>query len=187
VIRAVRSVVGVSDHGGWAIFVVVGEDGSLLDRRRVPLIADDLPALPYHHDGQKLPVDAAAALVDCVRASAEAHARTAIDGIAKDIPHLSAVALRQCPPLPPTVAERLRDYRSRNVADWVMYRQAVATAADARGWTVHWYDPKRVFEVASRALGVDSLDRHFRNVRRAVGPPWTQDHRLAMAAALATT
>jgi hypothetical protein len=35
-------------------------------------------------------------------------------------------------------------------------------------------------------LGVENLDAHFLQVRRAVGPPWDKDHKLAMAAAIVT-
>src|SRR5206468_914387 len=34
------------------------------------------------------------------------------------------VALRKCPQLPPTIAERITDYYAQNNADWVMYRLA---------------------------------------------------------------
>ena len=30
-------IIGVSDHGGWAVLVTVARDGTLLDRRRVEL------------------------------------------------------------------------------------------------------------------------------------------------------
>jgi hypothetical protein len=65
-----------------------------------------------------------------------------------------------------------------------MYRQAVAAAAAARGWPVHWYDAKNVSDAASQALHVENFDAHFLNMRKAVGPPWNQDHKLAMAAAI---
>ena len=52
-------IVGVSDHGGWAVLVTVARDGTLLDRRRVELVDEDLPALPHHHEGQGLPLGCA--------------------------------------------------------------------------------------------------------------------------------
>jgi len=94
------------------------------------------------------------------------------------------VALRRCPELPPTVAERITDYRARNFADWVMYRQALAGAAAGRGWSVHWYDAKQVPAAASAALRIPDLDAHFRRLRKSLGPPWGEDHRTAMAAAV---
>jgi len=177
-------VIGVSDHGGWAVLVTVARDGTLLDRRRVELVGEGLPKIPHHSEGQGLPLDQAVELVERVRVSAERHALLALDAVTIAVPRILGIALRKCPPLPPTIAERIKDYRARNVADWVMYRNALASAAEARGWPVHWYDAKSVFAAASQALGVENLDAHFLEVRRAVGPPWNQDHKLATAAAI---
>lgn len=177
-------VIGVSDHGGWAILVTAAADGRLLDRRRVELVGEGLPKIPHHSEGQRLPIDEAVALVERVRDSAEKHAILALDEVAMAVPRILGVALRICPPLPPTIAERVKDYRSQNVADWVMYRQALASAAESRGWPIDWFDAKKVLDAASEALRVENLDAHFLQVRNSFGPPWGKDHRIAMAAAI---
>ena len=177
-------IVGVSDHGGWAVLVTVGRDGTLLDRRRVELVDEGLPKIPHHSECQRLPLDEAVKLVERVRASAEKRAVLALDAVAMAVPCILGVALRRCPELPATIAERIQDYRARNHADWVMYRQVLAAAAEARGWPVHWYDAKKVLGAASQALRVDNLDAHFLQVRKAVGPPWNNDHKLSMAAGI---
>ncbi|HLX08899.1 MAG TPA: hypothetical protein VKY89_13675 [Thermoanaerobaculia bacterium] len=179
-------VIGVSDHGGWAVLVTVARDGTLLDRRRVELVSEGLPKLPHHSEGQRLPVDEAVELVERVRVSAEGHAVLALEAVTMAVPRILGVALRKCPRLPPTIAERIKDYHAQNVADWVMYRKALASAAEARSWPVHWYDPKSVLGAAHQALRVESFDAHFRQLRRAIGPPWDKDHKLAMAAAVVT-
>ena len=140
------SHIGVSDHGGWAVLVTVARDGTLLDRRRVELVGEGLPKIPHHSEGQRLPLDEAVELVERVRVSAEKHAVLALDAVTTAVPRILGVALRKCPPLPPTIAERIKDYRAQNIADWVMYRKALASAAEARGWPVHWYDAKSVLE-----------------------------------------
>jgi hypothetical protein len=179
-------IIGISDHGGWAVLVTAASDGTLLDRRRIELVGEGLPKLPHHHDAQGLPLDEAVELVERVRVSAERHAVLALDAVTMTVPRVLGVALRKCPQLPPTIAERIKDYRAQNVADWVMYRKALASAAEARGWPVHWYDAKSVLGAASHALRVENLDAHFLQVRRTVGPPWDKDHKLAMAAAIVT-
>jgi hypothetical protein len=178
------ALLGVSDHGGWAVLVTVAPDGTLLDRRRVDLVGEGLPKLPHHSEGQRLPLDEAVELVERVRASAEKHALLALDAVKMTVPRILGVALRRCPPLPPTIAERIKDYRAQNVADWVLYRKALAAAAEARSWPVHWYDPKTVLAAAHQALHVDNLDAHFLQLRKTIGPPWNNDHKLAMAAAV---
>ena len=179
-------IIGVSDHGGWAVLVTVARDGMLLDRRRVELVDEGLPKIPHHSEAQRLPLDEAVALVERVRASAERHAALALDAVTTAVPRVLGIALRKCPPLPPTIAERIKDYHAQNNADWVMYRQALASAAEARAWPVHWYDAKSVLSAASQTLRVGNLDAHFQQVRKAIGPPWNNDHKLAMAAAIVT-
>src|SRR5215469_12850326 len=177
-------IIGVSDHGGWAVLATVARDGTLLDRRRVELVGEGLPKLPHHSEGQGLPLYEAVELVERVRVSAERHAVLALDAVTMAVPRILGIALRTCPPLPPTIAERITDYRAQNVADWVMYRRALAAAAEARDWPVHWYDAKSVLGAARQALGVEDLDAYFLQVRQAIGPPWNNDHKLAMAAAI---
>jgi hypothetical protein len=181
------SIIGISDHGGWAVLVTVARDGTLLDRRRVELVGEGLPKLPHHSEGQRLPLDDAVKLVERVRVSAERRAVLALDAVTMAVPRgfdIAGVALRKCQQLPPTIAERIQDYRAQNVADWVMYRKALASAAEARGWPVHWYDAKSVLGAAREALRVENLDTYFFQVRKAVGPPWDKDHKLAMAAGI---
>jgi hypothetical protein len=178
-------IIGVSDHGGWAVLVTVARDGTLLDRRRVELVGEGLPKIPHHSEGQGLPLDEAVELVERVRVSAERHAVLALDAVAMAVPRILGIALRECPRwLPPTIAERIKNYRAQNVADWVMYRKALAAAAEKRGWAVHWYDAKKVIDAASKALRVKDLEAHFLQVRESVGPPWGRDQRVAMAAAV---
>jgi len=179
-------IIGVSDHGGWAVLVTVARDGTLLDRRRVELVGEGLPKIPHHSEAQRLPLDQAVELVERVRVSAEQHSVLALDAVAVAVPRILGVALRKCPPLPPTIAERIKDYYAQNNADWVTYRQALASAAEARGWPVHWYDAKSVMDSARRALRVENPDTYFLQVRKAIGPPWNNDHKLAMAAAIVT-
>jgi hypothetical protein len=178
--------VGVFDHWGWAVLVTVAPDGSLIDRRRVELVDRDLPKHPHHHDAQGLPVGEAVALVERVSRSADACAKACFATLAASgSTAIMGVALRVCPPLPATVAERLSHYRAQNVADSVMYRQALARAAQARGWTVHWYDARRVLAEAAKALGRRSIEDLLEKTGATIGPPWRKDHRLAMAAAIA--
>jgi hypothetical protein len=177
-------VIGVSDHGGWAVLVTAAADGTLIDRRRVELVENDLPKIPHHSECQRLPIEEAVALVERVCESAEKHAKIVLNDATRVPGQIVGIALRKCPALPATIAERIEDYRAQNVADWVMYRQALAAAAQARGLAVYWYDAKKVFAAATEALGLPGIEAYFSQLRKSIGPPWTQDHKLAMAAAI---
>jgi hypothetical protein len=98
---------------------------------------------------------------------------------------IASIAIRLCPVLPPTTEERIADNRAQTIADSVMYREAIAAAAEARGWTVHWYERERVFRDAAAALGYEDVDAFLHVMGRSAGPPWQARHKLAAAAAIA--
>jgi hypothetical protein len=128
----------------------------------------------------------ALALVDQVREAALCGAREVLDALAAAVlVPIASVGIRVCPELPPTTEARIRDTRAANVADSVMYREALATAAEARGWSVYWYERERVFRDAEAALGGKDVDDFLRAMGRSIGPPWQAIHKLAAAAALA--
>jgi hypothetical protein len=179
--------VGVFDHWGWAVLVTVAADGKLLDRRRVELVDATLPKFPHHHEALRLPVAEGVALVERVARSAQREAQSALEALASSLrPPIAGIALRVCPPLPATIAERLADYRAQNVADSVLYREALAWAARARGWSVHWYEAKTISSQAARALGRSKIDDLLQKAGATLGPPWQKDHMVAMAAAIAS-
>jgi hypothetical protein len=192
------AAVGIAEHGNSAVLVTVAPRGELLDRRRVDLTRG-LPTHPYHHEGswavgrylnspwaRAIPLADAVALVERVRESAARGARAILAALAATVPvPIASIAIRVCPQLPPTTEERIADSRAANVADSVMYREALANAAEARGWWVHWYDRERVFRDASAALGGEDIDAFLHAMGRSIGPPWQAKHKLAAAAALA--
>ena len=195
------ATVGVAEHGNSAVLVTVAPGGELLDRRRIDLTDRGLPTHPHHHEGswavgrylnipgaRALSLADAVALVERVRASAARGARESLEALAAAVPvPIASIAIRVCPKLPPTTEERIADNRAQTFADSVMYREALATAAEARGWSVHWYDRERVFRDAAAALGREDVDAFLHAMGRSIGPPWQAKHKLAAAAALAAT
>jgi hypothetical protein len=67
-----------------------------------------------------------------------------------------------------------------------MYCQVLAALAHARGWDFHLYDAKRVEDEAARILG-DRADAVLRGPRATLGPPWSKDHRMALASTIVVT
>jgi hypothetical protein len=193
------ATVGVAEHANSAVLVTLAAAGELLDRRSIYLTGRDLPTHPHHHEGswavgrylgtpgaRTLSLPEAVALVERVRASAERGARDGLEALAAAVAvPIASIAIRLCPALPPTIEQRIADNRAQTVADSVMYRQALAAAAAARGWSVHWYDRKRVFIDAAAALGRRDIRALLQTMGRSVGAPWQATHKLAAAAALA--
>lgn len=124
-----------------------------------------------------------AVLVAAVRASAERHAAGALAALADEVAgSIVSLSLRAWPPDFPVdvVVQRRAPYESQ--ADSVMYRRVLAEAASARGWRVHVYGSD-IEQRAAVALG-DRSHEVLHGPRAALGPPWTKDHRTALAAAV---
>lgn len=193
--------VGVAEHANSAVLVTVAPGGECLDRRRIDLTDRGLPTHPHHHEGswavgrylgtpgaRALSLADAVALVERVRASAARGARENLESLAAAVPlPIATIAIRMCPRLPPTTEERIADNRAQTVADSVMYREALATAAAARGWSVLWYEREHVFRDVAAVLGREDVDAFLYAMGRSIGPPWQASHKLAAAAALVAT
>jgi hypothetical protein len=183
--------IGIAHHYGWAIAVTATADHRVVDRRRVSLLEPGLPAAPIHHEGGTYelhrsgpPLDDLAldALVAEVRAAAERTTAAALDELAAAASGpVSSLSLRDWPAdFPRDIAVLRRPpYESR--VDSVMYCQVLAAAAEARGWSVHRFDAKTVEREAAVVLGARA-DEVLHGPRATLGPPWTKDHRMALAA-----
>ena len=193
------AVVGVTEHGNSAVLVTVDSAAKLLDRRRVDLTDSKLPTHPHHHEGswavgrykdspwaREISLPEAIELIDQVRESAAHGARECLDALSTAVSSpIERIAIRICPELPPTTEECIADNRAQTYADSVMYRKALAAAAEARGWSVFWYDRDRVLEEAAAFLDCEDINDALISMGRSAGPPWQAKHKLAAAAAIA--
>jgi len=176
--------VGIAHHFGWAVAVTASSDYEVVDRRRIELIEPGVTTAPIHHEGKPLDDAAAAALVAKVRASAERATSAALDELAAALPGpIVSMSLRAWPlDFPDDIAvQRRTPYEAR--ADSVMYRQVLAEEAHARGWDLHLFDANDVESQAASILG-DRADEVLHGPRARLGPPWTKDHRMALAATI---
>lgn len=188
-------VVGVADHTGWAHAVCVvlrGPVPVVIDRRRIPLIDDGLPTMPYHHETVGMREAEANALIARVRQSVEARTARELSRLVADLTsacRVVALAVREPPyaSLPATVADVRASYALQNAADGVMYHQALCRAARDLGLDVHAVRRKDEMPRAAERLGVtvQQIDDFVSRTGRPEGPPWTQEHRSGYAAALA--
>ena len=187
--------VGIAHHFGWAVAVTASPDFEVVDRRRIGLIEPGLPAAPIHHEGgthrlhgsgEPLADDSLAALVAEVRTSVARTAADAMDQLVGAIPSpITTVVLRGWPTdFPEDIATQRRPpYESR--ADSVMYCQVLAEVAGARGLEVRTYDARNVETEAAALLGARASDV-LHGPRKTLGPPWSNDHRMALAATIVT-
>jgi len=187
---------GIAHHLGWAVAVTASTDYKVADRRRIELIEPGVPVAPVHHEGgphllhrsaEPLDDNALAVLVADVRASVVRATSATLDELATSSPEpITSVSLRAWPADFPgdIAAQRRVPYESR--ADSVMYCQVLAELARARGWAVYFYNAKDVEDEAVRILG-NRADEVLHGPRATLGPPWSKDHRMALAATIVIT
>jgi hypothetical protein len=184
---------GIAHHLGWAVAVTASSDHAVVDRRRIELIEPGLPSAPIHHEGgphllhrkgDPLDDNALAMLVADVRASVVRATSAALDELAAALGEpIVSISVRAWPAdFPEDIAMQRRvPYESR--VDSVMYCQVLAELASERGWKVAFYDAKHVEDEAIRILGTRA-DALLRSPRATLGPPWSKDHRMALAATI---
>jgi hypothetical protein len=175
---------GIADHLGWAVAVTASVAHEVVDRRRIELVEPGLSAAPIHYESRRLDVAATAALVTMVRASVVRATSVALDEIAAALPEpVVSISLRVWPPdFPDDIAvQRRPPYEAR--ADAIMYRQVLSELAHARAWRVHLFDGKDVVGQAVSLLG-EGAHEVLEGPRARMGPPWTKDHRMALAATI---
>jgi hypothetical protein len=184
--------IGIAHHLGWAVAVTATSDHTVVDRRRIDLIEPGLPNAPIHHEGgahllhrrsTPLSDDALATLVDTVRTAVACAASTTFDTLAAAANEpVASISIRAWPTDFPNDITILRRVPYESRADSVMYCQVLADVARARGWNVHLFHAARVEADATRLLGERADDALRHAPRAALGPPWTKDHRIALAA-----
>lgn len=185
--------VGIAHHYGWAVAVTASSSLEVVDRRRIELIEPGVPAAPFHHEGgthhlhnsgELLDDHGLAELVAKVRRSVASMSASSLDELATSLPEpIASISVRGWPSDFPTDIATLRrpPYESR--ADSVMYCQVLSEVASERGWVVHTYDAKTVESDAAVILGARATDV-LHGPRSTWGPPWSKDHRTALAATI---
>jgi hypothetical protein len=157
-----------------------------------------LPTHPYHHEGawaqgrylsspwaRPTTWEEAFSLIEQVTAQATLGAVSLLQTLLVNTPKLERVAVRTFAGFTDSISERLRSVALQTQADNVMYRQAIATAAKQLGLRVVSYDHQRVLADSGQRLLTHWSVHDYKALRSVVGAPWTHDHHLALAAALA--
>ncbi len=187
---------GMKAHSGWAALVVLGTRGGetqVVDRCRMELVEkEDLSwaKAPYHAAEHMSAGDAA----DLVKRGVVKARRIAVREMgaaverARQAGHqVAACAVLTVDPMPDwTVGEILAVHFRMHKAEGVLFRDALARAAEACGLKLLGIPEKRLDENAERALAtsVNIVRKRIASLGKAVGPPWAKDQKVAALAAM---
>ncbi|MEP7366452.1 MAG: hypothetical protein ABI972_24610 [Acidobacteriota bacterium] len=179
-----RIALGFRAHSGWAAMVAVSgtlRSPRILDRRRIVIADPNLPGSkqPYHYaaglpfphaeiliakaveSSRSLAAEALSAALDTLRSQGhEGVACAVLVGSGKPLPSLERI---------------LASHALIHTAEGVLFRDVISWAAQQAGLSVT--------AISEKSLDPASLDR-LAPLGKQLGPPWTQDQKLATAAAL---
>ena len=189
-----KAALGLRVHSGWAAAVVVGGTPSLpvvLDRRRLVLAdEEELPGSkqPFHA-AEEREFPKAEELIALYVSDARRRAGEELRKVLRDA-SAAGHTLRRCGlllssarPLP-DLAAILASHALIHTADGVHFRDALAEAAGALSMKIFPVPERDVEEQAAAAarLPAPVLKERIAALGKALGPPWTQDQKLAVLA-----
>src|SRR5437773_9588023 len=193
--RPAPCVVSVADHTGWAYLVCVAARGNVpavIARRRVALIDQGLPTLPYEHETAVMTEDEAHAVIAAVRQSIAARTSDALRRVVIELaPAHTAVALAiRKPPfdtLPATIAAVRTSHRLLCAADGMLYELAICRAARQLELEVQMCRRGQETALVAQQLGATpgEMEEFVSRTGRPAGAPSTQEHCRAYAAGIA--
>ena len=179
--RPAPCVVSVVEHTGWAHVVCVAAHGNapaVIARRRVVLIDQALPTLPYEHETTATREDEADAVLAGVWQSIAARTSDALRRVVIELApsHIAiALAIRESPfdDLPATVAAVRTSYRPLCAADGMLYQLAICRAARQLKLDVHMCGRGGETARAAQRVGVTpaEIEEFVSRTGRPAGTP----------------
>lgn len=184
------AALGFRVHSGWtaliALTVTKGAPVALI-RQRVHLVK----TFTYHfrqpyHTAKEMPPDEGRAFILRVRSKARRLALDAILTVKAEL-HNQGYVLHRCGlllasgrPLP-ELPKILASHSLIHTADGELFREALLHASGRCGLKSLSIKEREVFSSASRALHRNPADltRRIADLDRPLGPPWSQDEKLA--------
>jgi len=183
-------VLGFRPHTYWTAIVALGgtlDAPQVLARHKIVFAGGDERGV--YHQAAEAAEGTAEALLEKVRAATEANAAA---GIAAFLKLLGGDDLRPGIAVVPTggrrlpaLAEIVRVHTLQHAAEGEFYRDVVAAACAQLGLEVRRPVERELIPLACDRLGVGKpeLEAQLKAMGAALGPPWSEDQRLAMLAA----
>jgi len=184
---------GLRAHSGWAVLVALGGTSAapvVVDRRRLALSDGSFPRQPYHA-AENLSAAKAQALVSRSLETAQRLAHEALLSAVKDRRAAgqeiagAGLLLGSGRPLPTELAAILQSHPLIHTAEGVMYREALRLGCERVGVAVQGLREREVDATACKRFELSPLALRARvtALGKPLGPPWSQDEKLASLAA----
>jgi hypothetical protein len=186
--------IGVRVHSGWgALVAAAGQNGAeeIIERRKVTIIDTKKPGAvqPYHYV-QAMEFPAAERHLTSCSIESKRLARETLDNISSELLKRgyslsgTAILLSSARPLP-DLEQILASHALIHTAEGEFFRQAFRHAFESLDVPVTGIRERDLDERAQEAFGklATQVRKNIDGMGRILGPPWTQDEKLAALAA----
>jgi hypothetical protein len=185
------AALGLRAHSGWAVMVAVSGGSAVLRRRIEMTQGSGHRARQPYHAAEEMQLPQAAVFLqrteEVAVKMAAAAVKEAVAMLANDGFRVlgAAVLLGSGKPLP-ELTRILSAHPLIHTAEGVFYREVLKSACEACGLEVLGIKEREVLEQCTAALSISisELQARLSAMGKTLGPPWTQDEKLAAAAAL---
>ena len=189
-----KAALGIRCHSGWAASILLCEDGdavAVLDRRRMQLCDSAIEGSkqPFHTAEPMTFTQGEAFIARCAAAS-DALARAAVEALlsfaaAQKLKIRSSGILSASGRKLPSLKEILASHALIHAAEGEFYRDAMARACELAGLNVIRIRERDALRQAAdqTALSEGQLKDRLSRIGKQLGPPWTEDQKLATLAA----
>jgi hypothetical protein len=189
-----HAALGFRVHSGWGVLVAVSSSTNsveLIERRRVVTADPKIPGAnqPYHF-AASLSLSEAEEYLAKSAAVSESLACATIEEVVRELQERdyrllgSAVLWAAGRPLPP-MANILGAHSLIHAAEGEFFRNAFQRACERLKISAARIKERELDEQVNATFGeaASRLQRRIASLGRAIGPPWTKDHKLATLAA----
>jgi hypothetical protein len=185
-------VLGFRPHTYWtAAAAVAGKPDApeVVERRRITFATGDERGV--YHRAAEIPAAEAPALVAHVRSAVEKNASDAVRAMVADLARSGRSVRAAVVPtgglkLPERIEDIVRVHARMHAAEGELYRDIVADACAGLGLKLYRVVERELFALASDRIGTSeaALKTRLQAMGAALGPPWSEDQKLATLAAL---
>jgi hypothetical protein len=185
------AVLGFRPHTYWTSAVALAGPADaprVVERRSITFAAGNERMV--FHCAEQTDIEAARVLIEDVRAATEANAAREIGALVEDLKRDGvAVSVAVVPEainkLPEALEDILKVHARMHAAEGNFYRAVVATACARVGLEVHRAVERELPALAADVLGVNiaAVETRLKTMGVALGPPWSEDYKLATLAA----
>ena len=188
-----RAAIGCRMHSGWGALVAVSNDGVLevIGRRHIVVAGASIPGSkqPYHYADNLELKEAEEYLARCFTASGQL-ASAAIREVLSQLGRseyrveVSGILMASVRTLP-SLEKILASHALIHAAEGEFFRRVVRKACEEAGLLVTPLSERELGEQAKKTFGnrANQLKRQISSLGKRLGPPWTQDEKLAALAA----